>query len=120
VADGVAIVEYGAQVALALVLGDHGGFESYGVQDQGLQCCLVADSGGGELTEVLEELAAGKEPHLQNFGEAVRELAGGQCFKPIEIRRYEAGLQEGADEVLTLREVQAYFASDRAVHHREQ
>ena len=45
---------------------------------------------------------------------------GGQGFEPVEVRRYEAGLQEGADEVLALGEVKSYFAPNGPVHHRQQ
>ncbi len=50
VADGVAVVEDGAETRLELVLGDDPGLEANGVQDQGAQGFGVP--GAGRLDEV--------------------------------------------------------------------
>src|SRR5919199_1521279 len=50
----------------------------------------------------------------------MRDLAGGEGFEPVEVRRDEARLQKGAYQVLTLREVQADLTPDGAIHHRQE
>src|SRR3712207_7738936 len=47
---------------------------------------IAGPRGCQEASEITEEFAPGKEAHLDDLGEAVRDLAGGEGFEPVEVR----------------------------------
>src|SRR5215211_3492 len=115
----MAVVQDLAQPAFQLVLGYNLRLEPYGVQDERLQRVEVACAGGTDQAEVVEEISSREEAHLDRLGEPVGDLTLRQSSDPVQVCRHQAGLYEGADQVLAFREVDPDLATDGAVHHGE-
>src|SRR5215210_159744 len=117
VADGVAVVQDGAQSSFQLVFGDYVSFEADRVEDEPLQRVEVARTGGPDQVEVGVKVSSREQAHLDRLGKAVGDLTLRQRGEPVQVRRHQAGPDEGADQVLTLGEIHPDLAADGAVHH---
>ena len=125
VGDGVAVVERGAEVGLALVGGDDGGLEGHVAADEG-DGALAGPRGGegeeeiGVALEFIEHGRVADEGVLDHLAEAGTQFAGGQRGEGGDVGDDGAGLVEGADEILAGGQVDGDLAADGGVDHAEE
>ena len=118
VPDGVTVVEEGACARLALILGDDAGLDGRAAGDQ-----LLGGKGGGVAGagfEEPDELLVEDEAVLDQFGEAVPEVAGRESGEEVGVAEDEEGLGEGAHEVLADDVVDAGLPADGGIDHAEE
>ncbi len=106
---------------LALVVADDGGFEGAGAEDGfGLGVAVAGDDGGDVLVAPLEEDLVTDEAGFDDLGIAGAEFADRQGGEGVGVGEDDAGLVEGAEEVLAVAGVDAGLAADGAVDLGEQ
>ena len=118
VTDGVAVVEQRSRSGFTLVLGDDAGLDGGAAGDQFLR----GEGRGvaGARFEELHELFVEDEAVLHELGEAAVEVAGREGGEEGGVGEDEAGLGEGADEVLANGVVDAGLATDGGIDHAEE
>ncbi len=121
VAEGVTVVQDGAQARLLLVLADHPGLDlaraAHGVD----QRFAVARQ---QLVQVGfepgEEFGVGDRAVLDDLGQAGQQLALGQGIQRVEVADHAQRLVEGADHVLAGRVVDGRLATHARIDLRQQ
>ena len=121
VAEGVAEIQDAAQVAFALVAGDHLAFiRTESAMMRSTASGVRASTSSLCSHQECEELGVADDAGLDDFVEAGAVLAVGQGVEHGRVDEDGERLVEAADQVLAADEVHAGLAADRGVHLGEQ
>ena len=121
VAEGVAEIEDAAEVAFALVGGDHFALHADGIGDDAVDGLRLASQHlAAAIGEKAEQIRFANDAGFDDFVEAGAVFAFGKRVQKRGIDQHRERLVETADEVLAGDEVDAGLAAERGVDLREQ
>ena len=120
VAEGVTEIQDAAQIAFALVAGDHFGFHADGIADDAVDGVRSARARRGLGGQKVEEPGFADDAGFDDLPEAGAVFALGQGVEHGGIDQYGDRLVEAADEILAAHQVDAGLAADGRVHLRQQ
>jgi len=117
VSEGMAEVEDFAEAGFAFVAADDGGFGGDAARDDEVERGRVAAKESVEaILEIAVEGRVADDGVFDDFIKPGAVLARGKSAERVRINGDEAGLIEGADEVLAFGEVDAGLAADGAIN----